>query len=91
MISDELRKLLLSFSVEIPYAALGKSFVRDIRNNILIHDFVLDIRSLSNGVALTKKLPPQKEALKFPPTIYVLEVNIDSGPEIWAEKTVIFN
>lgn len=87
LISDELRKLLLSFSVDIP----GNSFVRDILNDSLVHDFVSDVRSLSHGVALTRDFLPQKEALKFPPTIYVLEVNIDSDPETWEEKRVISN
>lgn len=90
-ISDELRKLLLSFSVDIPDDASGNSFVSDILNDSLVHDFVSDVRSLSHGVALTRDFLPQKEALKFPPTIYMLEVNIDSDPETWEEKRVISN
>lgn len=94
LISDELKELFQSFSVDIPEDASGNSFVRDILNDNLVCDFVSDIRSLSQGVALTRDLLPGKEALKFPPTVhpvYVLEVNIDSGPEIWEEKTVIFD
>lgn len=90
LISDELKELFQSFSVDIPEDASGNSFVRDILNDNLVCDFVSDIRSLSHGVALTRDLLPGKEALKFPPTVhpvYVLEVNIDSGPEIWEEKT----
>lgn len=91
MISDELRKLLLSFNVDIPDDASGNSFVRDVLGDLFVHNFVSDIRSLSHGVVLTRDLLPQKEALKFPPTIYVLVVNIDSDPETWEEKRVISN
>lgn len=92
LISDELRKLLLSFSVDIPDDASGNSFVRDVLDDFFVHNFVSDTRSLSHGVVLTRDLFPKEEAFKrFPPTVHVLEVNIDSDPETWEEKRVISN
>ncbi|XP_052694674.1 uncharacterized protein LOC128172972 [Crassostrea angulata] len=87
LISDELRKLLLSFSVDIPDDASGNSFVRDVLDDFFVHNFVSDTRSLSHGVVLTRDLFPKEETFKrFPPTVHVLEVNIDSDPETWEEK-----
>lgn len=91
LISDELRKLLLSFSVDIPDDASGNSFVRDVLDDLFVHSFVSGVRSLSHGVALIRDLFPKEEALRFSPIVHVLEINIDRYPETWEEKRVISN
>lgn len=93
LLSDELKELFLSFSVDlldvnILEYLLETPFVDCITDErgLRIRDLPAYINNLSRGIRLTKHLTEQSDA--FSPTVRVFEFDIDKELGLWEKEKV---
>lgn len=72
--SQELKTLFKWFEVRIPDDLSGKSFAGKILRGDFLRDFVQDVRSLADGVDITRKI--DRNADVKPGTMYAFEIDI---------------
>lgn len=85
LISDQLKELFLSFSLDIPSDTDEQSFVCEIIDKNL-PEFESEIKKFSDGVLLTKGNP--KTRVITPEAIRVYEIEIGRGVDELIEKKV---
>lgn len=71
--SEELKTLLKRFELHLPNDPSGKSFADRLLRDFL-HDIVQDVRSLADGVVITRRIGINADVK--PGTMYAFEIDI---------------